>query len=84
LSFLLTIPGMIAAAFIAGVVLGALLHKKWKLAGWAVTALAALFAAVHHSTEWMDIFFAALWAAIGAFPGAALGGWLRRRIAPAP
>jgi hypothetical protein len=82
LSLLLTIPGMIGTSFILGLLLGVLLPRRWKTIGWVLAALAALYAAVHHSTEWADVFFAALWAAIGAFPGAALGSWLRQRMTP--
>jgi hypothetical protein len=87
LSFLLTIEGMIATAFVIAGVMGILLPKRWKTIGWVLPMLAAAFAAVrlvsladHRSREGLDIPFAALWAALGAYPGAALGSWLHRRF----
>jgi hypothetical protein len=83
LSFLLSLQGMIAAAFVAGFAVGILLPKRWKTFAWAVPIAAALFAAVrltHGSADPSDILFAALWAALGSFPGAALGSWIRRRF----
>jgi len=87
LSFLLTIEGMIAAAFVLGLILGFLLPSRWKSIGWGLAILAASFAAVrltslpdHQSTQVLDIAYAALWAALGAFPGAALGSWVHRRF----
>jgi uncharacterized membrane protein YfcA len=85
LSFLLTIEGMLAACFVVAVILGLLLPDRWKTVGWALTALAAAYAAVRAilgAGQLTDIFFAALWAALGAFPGAALGSWVRRRFKP--
>jgi hypothetical protein len=85
LTFLLSIEGMITAAFVVGSVLGFLLPSRWKLIGCGLAVLAAAFAAVrltsladHQSTEVWDIAYAALWAALGAFPGAALGSWVHR------
>jgi hypothetical protein len=83
LSFLLTIQGMIATAFVAGLVIGILLPRRWKTFGWGVPIAAAVFAAIRltqGSAEVSDILFAALWAALGGFPGAALGSWLRTRF----
>jgi hypothetical protein len=86
LSFLLTLQGMIATAFAVAFLLGLLLPNRWKTIGWAVAALAAAFAAVRlavsadRSLRILDIGFAALWAALGAFPGAALGSWIHRRF----
>jgi uncharacterized membrane protein YfcA len=84
LSFLLTLYGMIGTAFVLALVLGFLLPKRWKTIGCVLPALAAAFAAVRlasgQSNEVTDIVFAALWAAIGAFPGAALGAWLHTRF----
>jgi hypothetical protein len=85
LTFLLSIEGMVTAAFVVGLVLGFLLPSQWKLIGGGLAILAAAFAAVrltsladHQSTEVLDIAYAALWAALGAFPGAALGSWVHR------
>jgi uncharacterized protein YneF (UPF0154 family) len=84
LSFLLTIEGMLTTAFVAGLVLGFFLPRHWKATGWVLAGLAGLFAAIRlaeqQSTQATDILFAALWAAIGAFPGAALGSWIARRL----
>ena len=87
MSFLITIEGMLAAAFVVALVLGIILPKWWKTVGWVLPLLAAIFAAIrlttsteHSSTEGLDIPFAALWAALGAYPGAALGSWLHRRF----
>jgi uncharacterized membrane protein YfcA len=91
LTFLLTIEGMVAAAFVFGLVLGFLLPSRWKLIGGGLAVLAAAFAAVrlasladHQSTEVFDIAYAALWGALGAFPGAALGSWVHRRLKRSP
>ena len=83
MSFLLSIEGMIAAAFVAGLVLGLAFSNRWKTVGWGLTGLAAAYAMVRlatHQANVPDIFFAAMWAAIGAFPGAALGSWIYRRF----
>ena len=86
MSFLLSIEGMLAAAFVVALVLGILFPKRWKTTAWVLTGLAAAYAAVRltfaapGSAHVSDIIFAALWAALGAFPGAALGSWLQRRF----
>ena len=83
MSFLLSIEGMLASCFLVGLAAGAAMPKRWKTAGWGVTALAAAFAAVHVAvagTPLTDVLYAALWAALGAFPGAAGGSWIRRRV----
>jgi uncharacterized membrane protein YfcA len=83
LSLLLSIQGLLTSAFIAGLILAFLLPARWKLVGCALAALAACFAAIRlivGSAEAADIPFAALWAALGAFPGAALGRWLGNRF----
>jgi uncharacterized membrane protein YfcA len=84
LSFLLSIEGMLGTAFVAGLVLGFLLPMHWKAVAAALTALAAAYAAVRiiagEASSALDIIFAALWAAIGAFPGAALGSWISGRL----
>jgi uncharacterized membrane protein YjjP (DUF1212 family) len=85
LSFLLGIPGMLTSSFVAGLILALMLPGRWKLVGCALAALAAVFAATRFilgSAQATDIPFAALWAALGAFPGAALGSWLRSRFTP--
>jgi prolipoprotein diacylglyceryltransferase len=85
LSVLVTIPGMVATAFVVALVLGALMPARWKTIGWVLPLLAAAYTALrlatdHGSAGWSDILFAALWAAIGAFPGAAIGSWLYSRF----
>ena len=86
MSFLLTLPGMVVTGFVAALILGMVFARHWKAVGCALTALAAAFAAVRLVTapgsQLFDIFFAALWAAIGAFPGAAIGSWIYRRFRP--
>ena len=88
MSFLLTLPGMVATGFVAGLILGMAFANQWKTVGCALTALAAAFAAVRLVTapgsQLFDIFFAALWAAIGAFPGAAVGSWIYSRLRRSP
>jgi len=74
---------MIAAAFVAGFAVGILLPKRWKTFAWGVPIAAALFAGVRltqASAGASDLLFAALWAALGGFPGAALGSWIHRRF----
>ena len=83
MSFLLTIEGMLATCFVVAVVLGLMLPNRWKAVGWGLTALAAAYAAVRVAVsagQVVDIPYAALWAALGAFPGAALGCWVHRRF----
>jgi uncharacterized membrane protein YfcA len=86
LSFLLTLQGMIATAFVVALLLGLLLPNRWKTIGWALAAVAAGFAAVRLTVsadqplQILDIGYAALWAALGGFPGAALGSWIHRRF----
>ena len=86
MSFLLTIQGLLATGLVAGLLLGFAIPARWKLSALVITALAAAFAAVRivltnqAATEALDIFFAALWGALGAFPGAAAGSWLRNKL----
>jgi prolipoprotein diacylglyceryltransferase len=85
LSFLLGIGGMIGAAFVVALVLAFLLPNRWITIGWVLAALAAAFAAVRQVTdpraaEIVDIPYAALWAALGAFPGAALGSAVHKLL----
>jgi hypothetical protein len=73
---------MIGAALVVALVLAFLFPSRWKVIGLALAVAAALFAAVRMvggSATGLDILFAALWAALGAFPGAALGRWLGER-----
>jgi hypothetical protein len=91
LTFLLSIEGLLTAAFVVGLVLGFLLPSRWKLIGGGLAVLAAAFAAVrltsladHQSTDVLDIAYAALWGALGAYPGAALGSWIHRRFNRSP
>lgn len=83
MSFLLSLPGMVGAAFVVALVLGWLLPERWKAVACVLAILAALFAVariVFAGAAVTDVLFAALWAAVGAFPGGAVGSWAYRRF----
>lgn len=83
MSFLLSLPGMVGSAFVVALILGWLLAERWKTVACVLAILAALFAVariVIAGAAVTDVLFATLWAAVGAFPGAALGSWVRRRF----
>jgi hypothetical protein len=75
LSFLLTLQGMIATAFVVALLLGLLLPNRWKTIGWALAAVAAGFAAVRLTVSadqpckfWISdmLLFGRLWAVFRA------------------